>query len=221
MSDLKQELINNRPNLNLNSLKTYISILWNLSKRINAEINNVDDVINNIDVINKHVENINWKTRKTIYSALIALWDVKKKNLKQYKLYNGLKKHMINDINTYNEENEKNEKNEKQSENWFSWEEIINMYHTFYNDNIKQFENKDKYNRHEFNLYTLYTLLWCLILIPPLRSLNYSELKIKDVNKDKDNYIDFDNNEFVFNRYKLWERKGRDNIKFGDDLKHV
>ena len=38
------------------------------------------------------------------------------------------------------------------------------------------------------------------IYIPPRRSLDYVCFKIKNINRDEDNYLD--KNEFVFNKYK-------------------
>jgi len=46
-------------------------------------------------------------------------------------------------------------------------------------------------------------IILCLtsgIYIPPRRSLDWTEFKIKNINKSEDNYLD--KNEFVFNRYK-------------------
>lgn len=57
------------------------------------------------------------------------------------------------------------------------------------------------------------------VFIPPRRSLDYCEFKIKNINKDVDNYLD--KNKLVFNRYKTAKTYGQQTIDIPIQLKNI
>ena len=76
MSDLKsllqEKLKENRPKLSTSSIRTYISILSNLYKKLNGE-GNIEWFNKEDDEILKHLDDKNDQTRKTTLSALFVL----------------------------------------------------------------------------------------------------------------------------------------------------
>ena len=57
------------------------------------------------------------------------------------------------------------------------------------------------------------------LYIPPRRSLDYSELKIRGINKDTDNYLL--KNKLVFNVYKTAKTYGRETIDVPPELQSL
>ena len=80
MSDLKsllqEKIKENRPNLSSSSVKTYISILSNLYKKLNGD-GNIEWFNKEDDEILKHLDDKNDQTRKTTLSALFILTNMK------------------------------------------------------------------------------------------------------------------------------------------------
>lgn len=112
---------------------------------------------------------------------------------------------MMDDINQFKLIETNQIKTEKQQINWMEYEEVLDMYKKYEKENIELFE-KETLNKKEFLKLNTYILLACLFELPPLRSMNWTEFKIRNVDKEKDNYME-DNN-FYFNQYKNSNRKG-------------
>jgi len=65
-------------------------------------------------------------------------------------------------------------------------------------------------------------IILCLlggIFIAPRRSLDYTEFKIKSINKDDDNYLD--KNELVFNKYKTAKFYNEQRVAIPKELKSI
>jgi len=201
-----ETLKKNKPNIGQSSLKTYNSTLTNLyyehhpkKNKINLEwFNNQDEIIDLIgDTTNK----------KRIYAALIAITD--EKNNDKYK------KIMYKDIEDYNDEQNKQKKTEKQTKYWIKQEDIKNIYNDLKNKysyllNKKKISYDDFFNLQNYIIASLY------ILNDPRRLKDYSELKIKNIDKKNDNYID--NNNFHFLNYKTQKTYHEQVIKINDEL---
>jgi len=201
-----ETLKKNKPNIGQSSLKTYNSTLTNLyyehhpkKNKINLEwFNNQDEIIDLIgDTTNK----------KRIYAALIAITD--EKNNDKYK------KIMYKDIEDYNDEQNKQKKTEKQTKYWIKQEDIKNIYNDLKNK-YSYLLNKKKLSYDEFFNLQNYIIASLYILNDPRRLKDYSELKIKNIDKKNDNYID--NNNFHFLNYKTQKTYHEQVIKINDDL---
>jgi len=62
-------------------------------------------------------------------------------------------------------------------------------------------------------------LLSLFVLLPPRRAMDYSEMKIKNIDKTKDNYIK--GNNLVFNIYKTSKQKGQQILAIPKELKSI
>ena len=120
MSDLKsllqEKLKENRPNLSTSSVKTYISILSNLYKKLNGD-GNIKWFEREINEILKYLDDKNDQTRKTTLSALFILT-----NLKEYQTV------MSTIMKEVNDDYKSQKMNEKQKDNWISINEIKEKY---------------------------------------------------------------------------------------------
>ena len=65
----------NRPNISLSSIKTYLSNIKSISKELNVPINSVDDIVKHADDIFKFLSGQKLNVRKTKLSAFIVALD--------------------------------------------------------------------------------------------------------------------------------------------------
>jgi integrase len=187
--DLRQELTKLRPTLSDGSLTTYCSILRSLhSKIFGGDIQKSD--YDETDKILKYLDDLPANKRKTILSALVVI-----SGKPEYRT------EMLEDIKSYSADAKKMEKSETQEANWVSKDEILNLYNEYKQDAMLRYK-KTKLSMNDLQAIQNYVIL-CLLggmFIAPRRSLDYTEFVIKNIDKNKDNYLD--KNDLVFNKYK-------------------
>lgn len=206
---LKKELKIARPTLSESSITTYNSLLCSLFKKV---FNNEDLDVNKFDETKKildHLSGLPPNRRKTVLSALVVI-----SNKPEYR------KVMLEDVNNYNKEMSKQEKTETQEKAWLS-DDDINSTFTRLKDNANTIYKKKIYTTRDLQDLQDYIILSVLsgIFIPPRRSLDYCNMKIKNVNKYTDNYLD--KNELCFNSYKTSRFYGLQKIEISKELKSI
>lgn len=199
-----------RPNLLDNTIKTYVSILTSLHKKVFGK--NEDISLANFKEVNKIMEVLKDKpasTRKTSLSALFILT-----NLKDYQ------DQMKDDIQTYKNDVDKQEQNDKQKDSFMSQDEIKSRLEEL-RVNAEHIYKKNSLTPSDINEIQNYILLALTsgIFIPPRRSLDWTAMKLQNVDKEKDNYID--KNKFVFNQYKGSNKKGAQIIAIPKQLQAI
>lgn len=206
MEQLKKAIIDARPHLSKQSISTYTSILKNLYEKVfnttELDLKKFDEV----DKILKHLKNLEPNKRKTILSSLVILT-----NKKEYR------DQMLLDINAYNEAQHTQEKSEKQNESWVEGSEIKKLI-TMYEKEVKLIYKKEAPTMHDLQEIQNYIIL-CLysgLYIPPRRSKDYVEFKIKNINKNTDNYMS--NKKFIFNTYKTAKTYGQQELDVPETL---
>lgn len=209
LMNIKEELKNLRPNLSEGSLKTYSSILRNLHKKVfeNQEIEKSN--FNKCDEILEHLRDMPANKRKTILSALVVLTDK-----------NEYREVMNGDVSDYNKEIQKQEKTETQRENWITTDEVREVFNRLENDAKILFKKSNRTNSDEQQIqnYIIVALLGGLFIVPR-RSLDYCAMKIRNINKDEDNYIN--KNKFIFNKYKTAKTYGKQELEIPQQLKNI
>jgi len=188
--------------LSPNSIKTYASLLRSLHRKIFTKDFDVKD-FNNSKKVLEYVEPLPYTKRKTLLSALIMLTD----NDEYRKL-------LHQDFKSEKDTIMKHEKTQTQEDNWVSEGDILSKLKL-----LKKYADIS-YKMASPNVQTIqdYVLL-CLmsgIYIPPRRSMDWTEFKIKNINKEKDNYLD--KNKLVFNRYKTDKHYGTQIIECPKEL---
>ena len=206
--DIKQKLIENKPNLSQSSLKAYNSTLTTLHKKAFDNDNYSLDNFNNTGAINEYLRDKPANKRKAVYSALLALTNNEV-----------FRERMLTDIDTYNAEIETQTKTESQ-QNWAEEQTIQSVFSRLTDEAKKIHKKKDKTMGDLQNLqnYVIVALLGGLY-IPPRRSMDYVEFKIRNVNENEDNYLD--RNKFVFNKYKTAKVYGRQELEIPLQVKNI
>ena len=180
--ELANQLKTNRPNISNSTVKTYISILRTIYKKLdgkdgikffeNEKRKIIDDILK--------IENN--QTIKTKLSALFVLTGD-----------DDYHKPMLEFANKVNANYKEQKTDKKRAENLPTIDELKQIY-----DNAKTALLK---NKSIDNFITYFVIaLTSGVIMPPRRSLDYCEMKIRNFNKTEDNYIDKDN--FIFNKFK-------------------
>lgn len=212
MENLKAKLKDARPNLTDSSIRTYISILENLFKRMNGQGDPYTFFQKNVDKILKELENDKPNTRKTKLAVLISL--LGKTGTDKVKL------RMLEDANAYNATLREQQKTDKQRENWVTTAEIQSTFKKLGKVANPLLKQKDKtLTKKDYNDVLHYVLLALYVLIPPRRSQDFAEMKIRNYDKEKDNF--YDGKTFVFHKYKTSSVYGKQEIKPPPTLKRI
>ena len=200
MEDFRQlisdALKQKRPNLSATSLKTYVSILYNVSKKIDPT-NTKMDIFENPTPIMELLKEKPPASRKTTLSALFVLTGIETFN-----------KQMLDDCKVTNDHYRENKKTEKQEENWIELDEIKKIYDDLLTNVNAMFAKKLVINEAVVVNFLLLSFLGGISGLPPRRSLDYTELKKHLINYDekKDNY--YKNGVMYFNVYKTAKTYG-------------
>lgn len=207
MKDLKEFIKERRPALAEGSVRTYNSILKSLYKKVFGEGEIDTKKFDETDKILHSLNDLPANRRKTILSALVIATDNSK--------YRSL---MLDDIKDYNSEIAKQEKSETQKENWIEGDQIKALW-TDLKRNTDLIYKKSHLTSNDLQQIQLFILLSLLggMFIPPRRSLDYCNFKIKNINKEEDNYLD--KATMVFNRYKTAKTYGEQKVQIPPTLK--
>ena len=206
---LKKEIKHARPSLSESSITTYNSLLCSLYKKVfdddDLDVNKFDETKKVLDFMKDLPPN----RRKTVLSALVVI-----SNKPEYRTV------MLSDVNEYNKEMSTQQKTETQEKAWLSDSDINGTFSKL-KDNANTIYKKKTYTTRDLQDLQDYIILCLLsgIFIPPRRSLDYTEFKIKDVNKDTDNYLD--KNELAFNSYKTAKYYGLQKLEIPKELKTI
>lgn len=187
---IDEQLKTNRPNLNEKTTKTYVSLLFNLHKKLEAKLDDISWFQKEKNLILKHLENIPNNSRKTLLSALYVLT-----NDKEYQ------NDMIKLCKIVNDEYKTQTKSEKQDKNWISMDEIKAKYE-IYLDKVKSIFSSKTIGDYStvVRFFLLAFLSGSVEGLEPRRSMDYGLMKIRNYEPKTDNF--YKGGKFYFNQYK-------------------
>lgn len=207
MEDIKKHIIMARPHLSKQSVSTYTSILKNLYIKVFGDDTDIDfNKFIDTKKILDHLKTLEPNKRKTILSALVILTDKKE-----------YRDQMLDDIQSYNEEQHKQEKSDKQTASWVDGSDIKQLLDNI-EKQVKLIYKKSSYSMADYQDIQNYIILCLLggVYIPPRRSKDYVDFKIKNIDKTKDNYLLKD--KLIFNSYKTAKTYGQQVITVPPEL---
>ena len=207
---LKEFLKEKRSSLSDSSLTTYSSLLRSLYKRIwDGEID--PKKFKDTNRIMEALKDVPPNNRKTTLSALVIATGE-----------DAYRDMMLNDIKSYNQQISKQEKTEQQEKNWVTQEEVKNKYIELQRRAMKLYKSANISNAdlQEIQNFIILALL-SGVNIPVRRSKDFVDFKIRNINKEQDNYISDDAKELVFNSYKTAKHYGTQKIKLPTILRNI
>ena len=212
MSLLKDYLVKEKPSLSQSSITTYHSILKSLySKVFHSNDIDMNKFKDESDKILDYLKDLPFNKRKTTLSALLII----NPNEKRYRDM------MLEDINQYNEQENKQVMNQKQEDNWLTDDEIKQKWEMSKKNAMLLYKKHhlSSADLQEIQSFVILSLL-SGVFIPPRRLLDYCEpFKIKNIDKEKDNFID--KNNLVFHTYKTSKFYGRQEVAMPPALKKI
>lgn len=215
MDNIREQIQKNRPKISTSSIRTYSSIIANLYKKI-TDKNSLDGVM---DYFEKSVKNVMdylkdtpANKRKTILAALVVFTEGNEKAADQYR------KKMLDDKSKYDDEQKDQKMSDSQRENWVSQEEVKKLYDQMDKEN-RPLLSREKLNDREFQQLQNFVILALYHLQPPRRLKDYTEMKLRNVDEEKDNFIK--KNNLVFNVYKTAKTHGKEEIAMNPKLKFI
>lgn len=198
--DFSDELKKLKPNMSVNSIKTYNSLLRSVYKNVFGNINDVK--VKNFSDHKKVMEFLDEKafsTRKTYLAALVCIAP----DVAEYK------KQMMSDIKEYNDETSKSELTTKLENSAINEEEIDTLVDKLKRDADILYKKKSPRlaDLMDIQNYIIISLYYGHIV--PRRSTDYVSMKYQNYTNE-DNYVDLKKSKLVFNKYKTAQKMGKE-----------
>jgi hypothetical protein len=214
MQEAKEEITkmlkHNRPNLSLSSVNTYTIILASIYRKcFPSEDFNVSKFNTEADKIIEHLKDTTPSTRKTKLACLFVLSGNNKYHTQ-----------MLHDIGSYNEDLSKQEKTQKQTASWVNTDQLKEKYNEL-KHTADLLYKKQSHTANDMQQIQDYIIM-CLysnVFIPPRRLMDYCAFKMREINKETDNYMD--KNTFVFNAYKTSKVYGKQTVVIPVQLRNI
>jgi len=209
MEDIIEMVKKNRPHLNANSLKTYKSILKNIYDKCYDDKEYKLENFDKDESILKHLTDMPYNKRKTVLASLSVLTNNKNYNTQ-----------MLKDIHEFNENEMKQEKTPQQQENMIEPEEVEKIFNTL-GEHAKIILKKDKLTPTDLNELMKWVMLALTggIFQAPRRSIDFGNMKWRNYDSEKDNYVDIKNGKFVFQNYKTAKQYEKQENEISKPLK--
>ena len=220
MDYFKSKIQDNRPLLGSNTLKTYVGSLKRVQKECpKIKLESIGDFIkHHKEVITTLQESLTPMIRKSKISAIVSLIDDRNgehpKELND--ALNAYRISMKTDSDIVKKRYLSQELTDRQKENLISQDDVMKIYNSLKAQSAPLFE-LSKLNRSQFNTLQSFVLLSLYVLIPPRRSQDYADFRIRNVDENDKRYnymTNFNKNKkeglssFVFNSYKNSNRLG-------------
>lgn len=208
-------------NLSESSIKMYIRNLEKLNDDMPLKNFNF---LKNIDSILEKLKNYKENTKRGYIISIVSSLSTDKGTKAKKKLYDDYFKIMIEKNNNLKGNLSNNEMSETQKANWVDWEDVKSIFSTL-KENVEKFINNKEINETQYNYLLSYVILSLYLFNPPRRNLDYQKMFLvkKFDNGDStlpntDNYLDYENQQFIFNVYKTSKKEGQQKIAISDDL---
>jgi hypothetical protein len=174
------------------SIKLYLSNLKRLNNGLEPK---TLTYLKNTKKILEQIKDKQPNTQRTYLISICTVLSGDEKYKKQYDEYFKLLKGSNDELKN------NTTKSEKQNNNWISQEEVLEIYKG-YEEEVNKFIKKRKLNESEYNILLSYLILSLYVLQPPRRSLEFIKMVIGDDSNKDLNYLDINNNKFIYNNFK-------------------
>lgn len=199
--EIKDYIKQKRSSLGDSSLTTYASVLKSLYKKIYGEGKIDWDKFEDTKEVLGFLKDVPPNKRKTILSALVIVTDKAEYRDK-----------MLSDVRDYNKEIQKQEKTPTQEENWVDDKEVKAVFEALRTDAVALMKKKTALKPTDLQDIQNFIIMALLggIFVPPRRSKDFCDFKIKNIDDKKDNYLK--KGKMVFNSYKTFKTYGTQEV---------
>ena len=199
--EIKDYIKKKRSSLSDSSLTTYASVLKSLYKKVFGEGKIDWDKFDNTKEVLDFLKDVPPNRRKTILSSLVIVTGKSEYRDK-----------MLSDVREYNKEISLQEKTPTQEENWVDTEQVKKVFDALRTDAIALMKKKTALKPSDLQDIQNFIIMALLggIYVPPRRSKDFCDFKIKNVDTNKDNYLK--KGKMVFNSYKTFKTYGTQEV---------
>lgn len=196
---IAKEIKKQRPKLSDSSLKTYVSLISTLCTKLNIKETEIKD---KADEVLEYVEKIaSVQSKKTILSACYIITEEAK-----------FKNKMLDYCNETNSQYKEQRLSKTREDIDFSFEDVKRIFEEL-KGRLKKSPSIDNYVN-----YIICALMSGVTEGIAPRRLEYADVKIKDIDKETDNYLDLKDKCIVLNKYKTVKQYGKVSIPIPKDL---
>lgn len=215
-SELKEIIMLNRPNITRTTVATYLSVLKSLYYSVHEPTEKIDvKWFRDQNAVLKAVDNLPIRSRKTFLSAVLVI--------NNGRFNDKILEKVAEDNESIREIDGSNEKSEKQEDNWMDYDAVKEVWNKSYS-RVKHLLNSRSTitRRPDLNELSDFMLLTLTsgIFFPPRRS-EWAQVKIKDYDPEKDNYVDTKNGAIFLNCYKTCKTYGPEKIMYPKEFKSI
>jgi len=209
MEKIRDYIHTKRPTLSKSSITTYASIIKNLYVKVfgdgEVDFTKFDEPAQ----VLAFLKDIPPNRRKTILSALVIITDKK--------AYRDL---MLEDVRDYNKDIHKQEKTPEQVASWVDTNEVKDIFSEL-KKNADLLYKKKNHSISDIQQIQNFIIMAVLggMFVPPRRSKDFVDFKIKNIDKTKDNYLE--RNKMIFNSYKTSKTYGTQEVDIPIQLKNI
>ena len=205
---IADRIASNREKLSASSLKTYVSILFNLHKHLNSSSSTLDFFEEEEQAILDYLKDAPPKSRKSVLSALFVLT-----NNPSYR------EKMLDDCKLVNSQYKEQKKDTRERDNWISVDDIKVKYNDLLDKVKAMFSKNICVDSATIINYLLIALLGGVSSLAPRRSLDYALMKIRNYDMKKDN--NYKAGKMYFNQYKTANKYGKQEVKLPEELNNI
>jgi hypothetical protein len=215
-TELSDILLRHRPNLSKGTIRTYLSIIRSLYRRLHNDDNDLPPATDiekyfcteKKEVLD-HLKDHPFSLRKTVLAGLVGLCG---ENAGEYRTL------MLKDAKSYNDQQKEQKMSTTEKANWITQEQVQAVYKVLEREARPLLSSKslDAYSRRKL---IDYIILSFYHLIPPRRSLDLVKFKVRNMDKDTDNYMV--GRKMIFNEYKTKNIYGKQSVTIPQKLKHI
>ena len=202
-------ILSKRKSLSAGSVKTYVSTMSSLFRGL---FPNEELTVSSISKLNNPKKVLDWLTanktpasRRPFLSALAVIFD-----------NDEFRAAMMKDAEILKKKVDKQEMTEEMTENWVSQDDIKKRLDELKKETLKQYKSVAP-DLQQIQLYIILALIGGQY-IAPRRLKDFTHFKIKNINKETDNFIE--KNELVFNAFKT-AKFGQQRVPLPKDLKAI
>jgi hypothetical protein len=199
--EIKDYIKKKRPSLSDSSLTTYASVLKSLYKKVFGEGKIDWDKFEDTKTVLDFLKDVPPNRRKTILSSLVIITGKSEYRDK-----------MLSDVRDYNKEISLQEKTPTQEENWVDDKQVKEVFEALKTDAVALMKKKTALKPSDLQDIQNFIIMALLggIFVPPRRSKDFCDFKIKNVDTNKDNYLK--KGKMVFNSYKTFKTYGTQEV---------
>jgi len=210
---LSDIITKNKPKINPRTAKGYLDSVSIVARALKLDLSTLPAVLKHADKIFDYIKKTyKPNSRKTRLAAFVVLIDDKTNTHKA--ILDKFRKEVFDCAGVVMKREEEQKLNESQEKAFMPWEDVMKVYQRLKGETAplwrSNVSNVNKTRIRDFVLLSMY------VLIPPRRSADYYNFKIRDIDRKKDNYVVDD--QLVFNSYKNSAKIGQQEVKAPKEL---